>query len=251
MQSVQMHRNAVAVSICLSAGSAMAGGAVFTPIQASVNPTERDHQTIFGEYFGSPFNQVGLDFINDNLSLIRVADDGLPSPLNLFTDNASNRDDQVFQAQSISVELISSEADDSHRFGIRQDSTGNAFEELISTDGGPTVGTTTANSDFRFSLINDTTSKSFTSVIDSNGSFFGPKFDQLVTYEVQPNIRSGLEPGARQWVLAWEDRIGQQAFADYDFNDVVVIVTVIPSPASAGLLGLAGLTALTGRNRKG
>jgi|GEM_PF-5288611 len=74
------------------------------------------------------------------------------------------------------------------------------------------------------------------------GSSIAPQdMDHMVTWQVE--YKSGPKLGGKVWIVAWEDL--PSGISDFDYQDLVVEISVVPLPAAAwsGLAVLAGLGA--------
>jgi MYXO-CTERM domain-containing protein len=226
----------------------MAGSALAVPTYTTINAPaagELSHSQVLGSiYATAPWTPSGLDFVGPGgQKAIRVADDGVASPISLVTGNANSGDDKAFDTLGGTGNVVAKAkfAGDLAMFGWLNGASGGGkptFTGMLMTQNLGSSSAVPVSPAFRWGLDNLTTGGFYTSLQTENQKTGGGDYDMLVTYEV-----TGLPSGAKTWLLFWEDRIPDQAFADGDYNDAVIEISVVPAPGALALLGLGGLLA--------
>lgn len=236
----------------LALGQSAMATTSFTTVNAPPSG-EKNHRQILSQIYGGSFWAAsnGRDYSNGNITAMRLADRGAPTPTNLTSGVAAG--DSFWTATS-GVQLVAKAkfAADNSIFGWIDDSqgSGGAFQSIFNTSSLNTPATIIANGNFRWALKDLSVNRTYTSNPSDNegsGSWCGQFFDQLVTYKITRCDNNG---SVCEYVLFWEDRI-KGLNADYDYNDAVIVVEAcaIPSPAAGGLAALGGLMALRRRRR--
>jgi hypothetical protein len=242
------------------AGAAWAGPADYTVVNepASNNQT---HDKLLAAMYGGSF--VGQNLINGATNMkdgavqnttfggysngaitaTRIMDRGGEGLLNLLLNND---DDQQWADGVVQLQVTAKFADDNHTFGWIDATAGNAKNALLNTGSLNSPVLVGLSSEFKWFLESPSTGNVLTSVEADNtgvGPFKSTFFDQMVSYEI-----IGVD-GSKRYVLFWEDRLNGQAFNDYDYNDAVIEIVVVPLPtaALAGAFGLIGVAALRRR----
>ncbi|MEL7483930.1 MAG: DUF4114 domain-containing protein [Planctomycetota bacterium] len=171
--------------------------------------------------FGGTFSEVGTDLIADTIRAIRVDDNN----------------DQTWNAGTYNVSIIGRESLFNAKFGYATDDDG--FERVLRTTSGPTSDTVTIDQDFAWAVKNHALlgGNVYTSQNDANRD----GRDHMVTYQLLDGDR------AIGYALFFEDWGGH--FSDNDFNDLAVIVSIVPTPTAA-VLGFAGLGLLGARSNR-
>lgn len=240
-----------AAAILVLGNSAMATTS-FTTVNAPPSG-EKNHKQILGQIYGGSFwgTGNGRDYSNGNISAMRLADRGAPTPTNLTSGVAAG--DSFWTATS-GVQLVAKAkyAADNSIFGWIDDSegSGGTFQSIFNTSNLNAPASIVANGNFRWALKDLSVNRTYTSDPSTNegaGQWCNQFFDQLVTYKITRCDNNGT---VCEYVLFWEDRI-KGLSADYDYNDAVIVVEAcaIPSPAAGGLAALGGLMALRRRRR--
>jgi hypothetical protein len=225
----------------LAAADAHAG---FTHVNAPVHSTELGHAQILGQAYGGTFNASGVNYGNGTLTAQRLSDTAGPGS------------DECWGEAFVSARAIARFAGSEQSFGYVDGASGaGTFQNLFTVTGwGTSVGGNTFELDLcsnpvRFARGNGNTDggdQMFSSLAADN--VLGA--DQMVAYQ----LLGGSGPA--RYVLFFED-VGANLDSDWDFNDLVVEVTVrpganaVPLPPAAGS-GLAALIAgglVTGRRR--
>jgi len=255
-----LNRIVAVAAIALAAGAAVAGPADYTVVNepASNNQT---HDKLLAAMYGGTFatgsvingatnmkvgalqNTTFNSYSNGAITATRIMDRGGDGLFQLITGN-NNDDDQSWSDGVVNLKVTSKFASDTHTFGWVDKTNGNTKNALLDTSSGATVNVK-LSSDFKWFL--DTSSENnLTSVEQDNkgvGTFKNNFFDQMVSYEI-----TGVD-GQKRYVLFWEDRVNGQAYDDYDYNDAVIEIVVVPLPpaAMAGGVMLLGVAALRRR----
>lgn len=210
------------------------------------------HASVFASYQGT-----SSVFGGQNVTITRINDQdaggGAGTALDLGGSNfnAAGVTDQVWVDGTVRARAKAVFAGDNQNFGYVDPST-NAYTGVIDTIGSglhPSQNVISPVLTFdsnpwhwaRSGLGGNNFSNGHESLESANVS----QLDQMVTYHVQ--IGNRVLP---VWLLFWEDRpnnFGGQS--DRDFNDLVVMLSVIPlpGPAALGMAGLLGLVAVRRR----
>lgn len=225
-----MRRFAVLVMPMLAAPAL--AGPEFTTVNQPIYPGEFNHAQILNEVFGGDFVFDGVDLGNGAITAHRLADEGPDGTVNLLTGDSGGPADKFWRdTVGVSLELEAKFAADTSTFGWIDGTAGGNFNALIETGQiGESVFVSLAD-EFRWALDDSTTDTILTSN-PGDQLLDGSPVDQMVAYHV-----TGLEGDANTWVLFFEDRID----GDYDFNDAVLQVTIVPAPGAIVLFGLGGL----------
>lgn len=239
-----------AVSMGVLSSAAVAAPS-FTTVQAPPSG-EKNHRQILSQIYGGTWSTAsnGRDYTNNQgISAMRLADKGLATPTSLTT-GVSGTDNAWTGPALMQIVAQAKFAADNSVFGYFDDTgTDRSFRPIFNTSSLGTSATIDMPSAFRWALKDLTTGKTWTSRSGDNngvGKYCNYTYDQLVTYK----ITNPCDPsGCVQWALFWEDRIKGQS-SDYDFNDAVITICVVPSPGAASLVCLGGVTLLGRRKRK-
>ncbi len=193
---------------------------------------------------------------NNELRLERVLDvpnneSGNSSPMNL-ADPSMTSGDQIWQDGIVNVRAEAKFAEFHGEFGYLPGTSGtDNFQSLFSVDPGVSGydvdGSATFSIDGNFRWGYDVEE---TQLLSSKQDDNPDGQDYMVTYRVtdldgnNPEFNNGLPV----FLLFWEDFPG----FDYDYNDLVIELAVIPLPAplAMGLLGLAGVAVARRRMKK-
>lgn len=236
----------------IAATVAAAGLATIAQAQyTTVNPPpggESGHAAILSNMYGGSWSASGMNITGSTAAAIRFTDSGVSSGVGLpmFAPALTQDDVWTSQGEVVTVVAKAKFAGNSHIFGWFDDTqTDPTFQPLFSTGDFNQPVTFQPSESFRWALRNTSTGRTFTSRPSDNlgiGGHASQSFDQLVTYHV--TNPSGLSEIA----LFWEDRIGGES-PDYDYNDAVIALAVVPAPGTGVLAGL-GLLGMTGRRRR-
>lgn len=244
----------------LVAGAAFAGPADYTVVNdiASGNQT---HDKILAAMYGGTFvsqsiingatnmkdgasqNSTVGAYGNGAITATRIMDRGGDGLFSLVLGN-NNDDDQSWSDGVVQLQVTAKFADDNHSFGWINKLNGSKTEIAQTSDN--STKTVNLSKDFKWFLDSPSTGNNLTSVESDNGGtgpFKNSFFDQMVSYEI-----TGID-GIKRYVLFWEDRVNGQAYNDYDYNDAVIEIVVVPLPSAAiaGGLGLLGVAAIRRR----
>lgn len=220
---------AVIVGFGLTAASV---SAQYTSVSAP-SGGELGHSQILALALGGSFNTVGArNFSNGSILADRIRDKG--------SDN-----DQVWAAGRYNaVTMVASEASYSHTFGYVAGSSGGlgGFQGLLDSDNIGSQTSLTIGSDFRWAIKNDASDGGHLFTSRSNDNY--NKKDHMVSYALY--TETGKLFG---YALFFEDK---KQNSDWDYNDVAVLLTLVPTPqaASIGALGLLGVLGASRRRRQ-
>jgi hypothetical protein len=243
-----------ALAVLTAAGAqAMAG---FSGV-GSPPASEFTHLQILDAIYSSTFAASGLNFDDGSIFVTRVDDNGFGGEMNVLNGGVGINDDETWTDGIVFSEARARFAGFSQNFGYRTGASGagvdNHLIHVIGSGIDPLTAegtvTTMFNSPFRWlrtngaSVVGGTNVQS--SLMDDN---VGDR-DQMVAYEV-----TGID-ARKRWLLFFEDINGAvgDPGVDYDYNDMVIELVVVPLPTSA-LAGLAGLglvgTGMIARRRR-
>jgi hypothetical protein len=164
-----------------------------------------------------------------------VDDFGVGSPMQLASGGPGTADDQLWADGVVNAQAEARYASFNQAFGYYDGSSVASYTKLFDVTGSGT-GVTGSISNFSFGSLFGF----------ARGGNNGPHFssdshntdgrDHMLTYRV-------AGPGGyKSWLLFFEDKNEGDSNADWDYNDLVVEVSVIPAPGAAAL-GLLGLGA--------
>lgn len=225
------HRCAIVAGLALTAATA---SAQYTSVSAA-SGGELGHSQILAHALGGTFNNSGSrDFSNGSVFADRIKDTS-------WFDST----DQIWAAGKYNAKVVAKEADYSHTFGFVSGKSGNlnsGFQGLLDTDNIGSSTSVTLSGDFRWAIKLDQQDggRLFTS---RNKDNYNDR-DHMVSYALYNN--GGNIFG---YALFFEDK---KHNSDKDFNDVAVLLTLVPTPQAAamGLLGLGSLGVMAGRRRR-
>ncbi|MEO1583859.1 MAG: DUF4114 domain-containing protein [Planctomycetota bacterium] len=180
------------------------------------NIFERSQSQILNDALGQSFTRIGDDLVGSSITAARLSDDA----------------DQIWSAGTYSVSIIGRESLFNKKFGIT-DVQGDGFDRILRTTSGPTQATVTIDDNFAWAVKNSALfgGKVYSSIDDNNRD----DADHMVSY----NLLEGGE--SLGFVLFFEDWGGHAS--DRDFNDLAVVVQLVPLP-QASLLAAAALGGL-------
>lgn len=224
-------RQFVLVAVPALAAPALAGP-VYTTVNQPIYPGEFNHAQILDEVFSGDFVFDGVNLTNGDLTANRLADAGADGIVDLLTGNSTGPADIFWgDGDGVELQLEAKFAADTSTFGWIDGAAGGDFNPLIETgEIGDSVFAFLTD-EFRWALDDSTTDMILTSN-PADQMLNDEPVDQMVAYHI-----TGLGGDANTWVLFFEDRID----GDYDFNDAVLQVTVVPAPGAIALFGLGGL----------
>ena len=200
--------------------------AVYTDVLAAPS-REQSHAEILSSYFGGDFTADGVNFTNGNTQVTRVSDDM----------------DQTYAASSWSALTIATWAGAEQSFGTIAD--GVVFDVTGDDDYAQgQANNVIGSSEIAFARFG-TQRNTITTSTNTLDNPFGN--DYVVTYTYSING----DPVENKYLLFFEDL----ANGDFDYNDLVVEVTLnpiddetdVPEPASLCLIGLGSLIMLRRR----
>ena len=217
----------------------------FTNVNAPVHATELNHAQILSQTYGGTFAASGVNYGNGTLTAQRMHDDSAGS-------------DECWGNGMFSARAIARYAGAQQTFGVIDGGSGaGTLQELFTVTGwGTSVSGSAVNLDLceklvRFARVGSGNlgDETFSSVaMDNLGAA-----DQMVSYRLL-----GGPGGADRFLLFFED-VGAGLDSDWDFNDLVVELTVrpgvnavpLPPAAWSGLAALATVGAWRSRKRLG
>jgi len=221
--------SAITAALVLSAGAA---SAQYTGVH-SAPWGEKNHSQILSSALGGSFAAAtSKDFSNGTVYADRIKDSAW------YSDN-----DQVWDAGTYHATMVAREAAYKHTFGYVEGKKNNlgAFTGVLRSDEIGSKATISLDKDFRWAIKNDQAHGGhlFTSRDNDNPDCD----DHMTSYKL---LRDGKLFG---YALFFEDL---KYCSDKDYNDVAVILTLVPTPQAAmmGLTGLGGLGLLAGRRRR-
>jgi hypothetical protein len=234
----KMDRRFVLLATTAAAAATANADLTYTTVEAPIYPGELNHAQILGNIFGGAFGANGLDYTNGAIDVMRVADDGADGIIDLLEGASSDAEDQFWgDSFGVSLRLEAKYAADSAILGWKDGTSGGVFNPLIETGNLGDSIFVSLTDEFRWAL-NDTTTGVFVTSNPNDQMLNDAPVDQMVAYHV-----TGVGEPGNTWVIFFEDRIG----GDYDFNDAVFQLTVVPSPGGVALLAMGGLVLIRRR----
>lgn len=216
----------ITVAAALSAGGA---SAQYTTVYAPPGG-EANHAKILASALGGTFGSVASrDYSNGSIYADRIK------------DNA----DQLWDAGRYHATMVAREAGYTHTFGFVEGDKGKLghFQGVLRSDEIGSKATVSLDDTFRWAIKNDQQfdgGQLFTSRQKDNPG----NDDHMVAYKL-------LDAAGKffGYALFFEDL---KNCPDSDYNDVAVILTLVPTPQAAmlGLTGLGGVGLLAGRRRR-
>ena len=194
----------------------------FTPLEDAPS-SEASHADILASALGGTFSASGLNFINGSITAIR----------NLDHDSGGEGGgsggffDQIWAARSYRATVIGHESDGSAHFGYVDGISGEDFTSLLNVRDIGSSASATIGDDFRWALQIgiEGIDPLFTSRESDNG------VDAMVSYTLINENGNAFAS-----VLFFEDRI---IGSDWDYNDVAILLSVVPTPQAVSMGGLA------------
>ncbi len=226
----------IAAAATITAASA---SAQYTHVR-SPSGGEASHSEILSSALGGNFSSSGSrDYSNGMIFADRMKDSA----------HRSIGTDRYWDAGTYHVKMIAKEAAYNHTFGAVEGTYGggnlNDYQSILASTPVGTEATVTMDEDFRWAIETDRGGHHRNSDIlytsrdwDNYGSI-----DHMVSYKL---FKNGDLFG---YALFFEDI---KYCSDKDYNDVAVLLTLVPAPQAAmlGLTGLGGLGLMTGRRRR-
>lgn len=211
------------VAIAVGAGSAVAGAETYTPV-GDPWPGEHSHQQILNNVYGGEFHLLedGVSYSNSVVTAHRVSDAedqvwNLDLPVNIRTK-------AIFADYDQSLGYLPGESGPLTEYINLFDAAGDGY--AVS---GQALNVELTDEAFRWARSGRD------GMVSSLEADNPDAADYMVTYRME-----GLERLEPIYLLFFED-----TFADFDFQDLVVEVAAVPSPAALGpglaLLGVLGL----------
>lgn len=212
--------NALVIGLLMSAGVAVADNDDYTRIH-SPNNGEYTHAQILSNALGGTFSASGRDFSNGSINAIRNRDSG-------YIHNT----DQIWSAGTYNAKIIGNQGSNDAEFGYVNGTHGGHFRSLLDAEAIGSSTSTTRDDDFRWAIKVD--GFIWDSVYTSRDHDNYGK-DMMVSYTLY-NASNAIIGS----VLFFEDK---KHFSDKDFNDVAVLLSIVPAPQAAAM---GGLTLLAG-----
>lgn len=210
------------VPFCCAAAAAAPAAFAQTAINGP-SLFERSQAEILSDALGGAFSRAGNDLVSDAFSALRISDS----------------QDQVWSAGTYNVSIIGRESLFNTKFGYATE--GDSFERILRTTSGPSTATVSIDQDFAWAIKNAAMlgGNIYSSLDDANRD----GQDHMITYRL---LEGSRDVG---YVLFFEDWGGH--FSDGDFNDLAVIVSLVPTPQAALLCaGALGILSLGAHSRR-
>jgi hypothetical protein len=196
---------------------------------------------IFDHIYGGSFTLEGdgVDYSNGTLTAVRVAD-SLPSSSTADSPGPDGTD-QLWQASQVEATALASFATvPTSPFGYIEGASGGSFQPVFNVTGtGFNVtgsGSFTPGSEpFRFAAENPFGILSSSPADNADGN------DHIVTYELD-----GQGGSAKTWLLFFDDYGNMGCNPDFDYQDLVIQVQTLPTPATSSVPEPGGLMLLGG-----
>jgi hypothetical protein len=221
------HSKALFFSLLAGAGIAVADDDDYTNIH-SPSMGEANHAQILSNALGGTFSASGLDFSNGSISAIRNRDSGY-----------MNNNDQIWSAGTYNAKIIGNEGTADATFGYLNGNSGGHFQTLLDAEDIGSMASTTRSDDFRWAIKVDgfIWDHVYTSRERDN---YGK--DMMVSYSLYNASNSIIGS-----VLFFEDK---KYHSDKDFNDVAVLLSIVPIPHAAAMGGLTLLAGISMTRRR-
>ena len=244
------------LSAAFVTSSALAGFTAIGPPAAG----EANHAQILAQIYGGSFSASGVDFngsgASAGITAVRVHDfdsgGGHTAMLNMSSPNLGSANDQIWRDGLANADVEVKYAGDNHQMGWYDNTTAthnNLFGTNPNLPGDEVNGVSfstsfewTLSTDFGNNISSDETNGS--PGFADNAANGGTGDDMMVTYQI-----TGLGNAFPTWLVFWEDRLSGQLNDDFDFNDLVVEIQLVPLPAPAALAGLGLVGGVIGRRR--
>ena len=212
------------IGLILTSGIALADNDYTTVRDAGSEP---GHASILSSALGGNFSASGLDFSNGTISAVRNRDSGMYSG------------DQIWSAGSFNAKIVGNHGSYDSLFGYVNGDRGGNFQTLLDAQDVDSSASTTINDDFRWAIKVD--GFIFDHVYTSRERDNYDK-DMMVSYSLYNAAGSMIGS-----MLFFEDK---KLFSDKDFNDVAVLLSIVPTPQAAGIGALALLGGLSMTRRR-
>ncbi len=224
----------ISIAASLAAGAATAQ---YTNVRLLENG-EANHAQILASALGGTFSAAASrDYSNGTIYADRMKDSA----------HNSIGTDRYWAAGTYHAKMVASEAGYSHTFGAVAGTYGGGnlggYQAFLDSDQIGSEATITMNQDFRWAIDVDGGKHQKDTIFTSRDWDNAGSLDHMVSYKL---LRDGNLFG---YALFFEDI---KYCPDKDYNDVAVILTLVPTPQAAmmGLTGLGGLGLLAGRRRR-
>lgn len=225
----------IAIAAAVSAGAA---SAQYTTVHAP-SWGEASHAQILSSALGGSFSAAtSKDYSNGTIYADRMKDS---------TSNSIGSD-RYWAAGTYHAKMVAKEAAYSHTFGTVEGTYGGghlgSYQAFLNSSDIGSEATISMDEDFRWAIETDTGSNHHSDILFTSRDWDNVSSrDHMVSYKL---LRDGNLFG---YALFFEDL---KYCPDKDYNDVAVILTLVPTPQAAmmGLTGLGGLGLLAGRRRR-
>ncbi|MCX5659184.1 MAG: DUF4114 domain-containing protein [Planctomycetota bacterium] len=230
-----MKKFCMMVAAGVLAASSLPAMAGYTTVGAPASG-EKSMKEILEAVYGGTFTPSGVDFSNGTVTATRVNDNG-GSGTNDALFGPGLADDQVWNGGALDAKVDAVYAGFTQNFGYKSGTASTAFNSLFTVTGTGLAVTGSASIDmataaggtWRWARTGND-GRVFTSRDSDNVD----AVDHMITYEI-----TGASD-IKTWLIGIEDNVIGRS--DRDFNDLVVQVQAVPTPAAVGM----GLTTLAG-----
>lgn len=230
-----MKKFCMMVAAGVLAAASVPANAGYTTVGAAASG-EKSIQQILDAVYGGTFTASGVNYTNGVITATRVNDNG-GSGTNDVLFGPGTANDQVWNGGAISAKVDARYAGFTQAFGYKTGTSGTAYNSLFSVTGSGLAVSGSATVDMNV-LAGGTwrwaRTGSDSRVFTSRDTDNVDGLDHMVTYEI-----TGYSD-LKTWLIGFEDNIAPNS--DRDFNDLVVQVQAVPTPAAIGM----GLTTLAG-----
>jgi len=215
----------------------------FTTVGAPPGTELTIEQLLEGIYGGdfSPSTQGAEVYTSGGLTATRVDDyltSGPGSDLNIMTGPASGDTDQTWTDGLTTLNARARYAGYDQAFGYTSGGTYTELFEYTGSSGFIPEGTVQTTVNFTgHTWVWDRSDADGSDAAaglhwQSLESYNSDDRDHMITYEI-----TGLADGYKTWLIFWDDQNADE-YSDYDFNDFVIELRVIPAPGAILLGGI-------------
>ncbi|MFI4873572.1 MAG: hypothetical protein ACIARQ_17310 [Phycisphaerales bacterium JB061] len=219
----------IAIAAAVSAG---ATSAQYTNVH-SPSWGEASHAQILSSALGGTFSSAtSKDYSNGSI----------------YADRMKDSKDRYWAAGTYHAKMVAKEAAYTHTFGTVEGTYGgghlNTYQAFLNSTDIGSEATIQMDENFRWAIETDNGNHHHSDTLFTSRDWDNSGYrDHMVSYKL---LRDGNLFG---YALFFEDL---KYCPDKDYNDVAVILTLVPTPQAAmmGLTGLGGLGLLAGRRRR-